>query len=89
LVGGLSQSFDKFNRPSGGAFGNEGYGHGNSSLEQNKKRIPHEHKKKDSWLKAKHTLSQAEFQQSIKTDSCINCSEQGHIFETCTKPKPS
>ncbi len=31
----------------------------------------------------------AEFQQRLKTGSCIYCGEQGHIFEACAKPKPS
>ena len=46
-------------------------------------------KTKDSWRKAKQKLSQAEFQQRIKTSPCINCGEQGHIFAACTKPKSS
>jgi hypothetical protein len=49
---------------------------------------PHEQKKKDSWIKGKQKLSPAEFQQIIKIGSCINCGEQGYIFEACTKPKP-
>jgi hypothetical protein len=50
---------------------------------------PNEQQKKYSWIKAKQKLSQAELQQRIKTGSCINCGEQGPIFEACTKPKPS
>ena len=87
--GGRPERFDKFNKPSVGAFGSEGYGHGNSSQGHKRKLPPHEQTKKDSWIKAKHKLSPAEFQQRIKTGSCINCGEQGHIFEACTKPKPS
>ena len=89
LEGGRSQSFDKSHRPSGGASGSEGHGHGNSSLGLKRTLPPHEQKKKNSWVKAKHKSSQAEFQQRIKTGSCINCGEQGRIFEACTKPKPS
>jgi hypothetical protein len=85
--GGRSERFDKKKR-SVGASGSEGYGHGNSSHGQKRKLPPHEQKKKDSWIKAKQKLSQAEFQQRIKTGSCINCGEHGHIFEACTKPKP-
>jgi hypothetical protein len=89
LEGGRFERLDKPNKPSVGASGNEGYGHGNSSQGQKRKLPPHEQKKKDSWIKAKQKLSPAEFQQRIKTGSCINCGEQGHIFEACTKPKPS
>jgi len=87
--GGRSQSFDKSNRPSGGAFGSGGHVHGNFSLEQKRKLPPREQKKKDSWIKPKQELSSAEFQQIIKTSSCINYGEQCHIFDACTKPKPS
>ena len=89
LEGGRSQAFYKSNRPSGGASGSMGHGHGNSSFGQKRKLPPHEQKKKDSWIKAKQKSSRAEYQQRIKTGSCINCGEQGHIFEACTKPKPS
>ncbi len=80
--------FDKSNKPSIGASGSEGHGHGNSSLGHKRKLPPRDQKKKDSWIKAKQKMSPAEFQQRIKTGSCINCGEQGHIFEACTKPKP-
>ena len=43
----------------------------------------------NSWIKAKQKLSPAEFQQWLKTSSCINRGEQGHIFEACTKTKPT
>jgi hypothetical protein len=89
LEGGRLERFDKSHNPSVGASGNEGHGYGNSSQGQKRKLPPHEQKKKDSWIKAKQKLSPAEFQQRIKTGSCINCGEQGHIFEACTKPKPS
>ena len=87
--GGRSERFDKPKKPFVGASGSEGYGHGNSSQRLKRKLPPHEQKKKDSWIKAKQKLSQAKFQQRIKTGSCINCGEHGHIFEACTKPKPS
>jgi hypothetical protein len=87
--GGRSQHFDNSNRPYAGASDIEGHGLGNSSLGHKRKLPPHEQKKMDSWIKAKQKLTQAEFQQRIKTGSCINCGEQGHIFEACTKPKPS
>jgi hypothetical protein len=74
---------------SGGASGSGTSGHSLSQHGQKRKLPPHEQKKKDSWLKAKQKLSSAEFQQRLKTGSCINCGEQGHIFEACTKPKPS
>ena len=74
---------------SGGASGSAGSGYGLSSHGQKRKLPPHEQKKKDSWLKAKQKLSSAEFQQRLKTGSCINCGKQGHVFEACTKPKPS
>jgi len=51
--GGRPQHFDKPNRPSACAFGNEGHGHGNSSLGQKRKLPSHEQNKKDSWIKAK------------------------------------
>ena len=98
LEGGRSHHhLDKFNRPYGVAFGgasvgvvgSDGHGHGNSSLGQKRKLPPREQKKNDSWIKAKQKLSPTEFQQRIKTGSCINGGEQGHIFEACTKPKPS
>jgi hypothetical protein len=73
----------------GGASGSGTSSHGLSAHGQKRKLPPHEQKKKDSWLKAKQKLSSAEFQQRLKTGSCINCGEQGHIFEACTKPKPS
>jgi hypothetical protein len=75
--------------PSRGASGSGGSTLGNSAQGQKRKLAPHEQKKKDSWLKAKAKLSSAEFQQRLKTGSCINCGEQGHIFDACTKPKPS
>jgi hypothetical protein len=87
--GGRFERYDNYNKPSLGACGSEVHAHGNSSLGHKRKLPPHEQKKKDSWIKAKYKLSQAEFQQRIKTGSCINCGEQGHIFEACTKPKPS
>jgi len=87
--GGRPQQFDKPNRPFVGASRSEGYGHGYSSLGQKRKLPPHEQNKKNSWIKAKQILSQAEFKQRIKTGSWINCGEQGHIFEESTKPKPS
>ena len=87
--GGRSERFDKSNKPSIGAFGSEGHEHGTSSQGHKRKLPPNEQKKKDSWIKAKQKLSPAEFQQRIKTGSCINCGEQAHIFEACTKPKPS
>ena len=87
--GGRPQHFDKPNRPFVGASRSEGYGHGYSSLGQKRKLPPHEQNKKNSWIKAKQILSQAEFKQRIKTGSWINCGEQGHIFEESTKPKPS
>jgi hypothetical protein len=86
---GHTRRFDKSNKPSVGACGSEGHGHGNSSLWYERKLPPNEEKKNDSWIKAKQKLSQAEFQQRIQTGPCINCGEQGHIFEACTKPKPS
>ena len=86
---GRCERYDKSNKSSVGAFGSEGHGHGNSSLGHKRKLPLREQKKKVSWIKAKQKLSQAEFQQRIKTCSCINCGEQGHIFEACTKPKPS
>ena len=49
---GSPQHFDKPNRPSVGAFGSEGHGHGNSSLGQKRKLPPREQNKKDSWIKA-------------------------------------
>ena len=87
--GGRFERSDKSNKPFVGASANEGHGHGLSSLGQKRKLPPHEQKKKDNWIKAKQKSSPAEFQQRIKTGSCINCGEQGHIFEACTKPKPS
>ena len=83
--GGRTQHFDKSSQPSG----SEGHGYGNFSLGQKRKLTPQEQKKKDSWIKATQKLSPVQFQQRIKTGSCINCGEQGHIFEACTKPKPS
>jgi len=59
--GGRSQHFDKFIRPSICASGSEGHGHGNSSIGHKRKLPPRAQKKKDSWLKAKQKLSQAEF----------------------------
>ena len=73
----------------GGASGDGTSSHGLSAHGQKRKLPPHKQKKKYSWLKAKQTLFAAEFQQRLKTGSCINCGEQGHIFEACTKPKPS
>ena len=73
----------------GGASGSSTSSHGLSSHGQKRKLPPHEQKKKSSWIKAKQKLSSAEFQQRKKTGSCIYCGEQGHIFEACTKPKPS
>ena len=73
----------------GGASRSGTSSHGLSAHGQKRKLPPHQQKKKDSWLKAKQKLSSAEFQQRRKTGSCINCGEQGHIFEACTKPKPS
>jgi hypothetical protein len=67
-----------------GASCSEGHGHGNSSLGHKQKLPPNEHKKNDSWIKA-----HAEFQQRIKTGSCLYCGEQGYIFEAWAKPKPS
>ena len=84
-----SERYDKPNKPYVGAFGSEGHGHGNSLLGHKRKLPPYEQKKKDSWIKVKQKLSQAEFQQRMKTGSCINFGEQGHIFEACTQPKPS
>jgi hypothetical protein len=81
--------FGKSNKPFVVGSGSEGHGHGNSSLRHKRKLPPHEQKKKESWIKAKKKLSPTEFQQRIKTGSCINCGEQGHIFEACTEPKPS
>ncbi len=80
---------DKPNRTSEGASGSANQGYGTSPHGQKRKLPPHEQKEKDSWIKAKQKLSPAEFQQRIQTGSCINCGEQGHIFEACTKPKPS
>ena len=62
LEGGSPHHFDKSNRPSVGASGSEGHGHGNSSLGQKRKLPPNEQKKKDSWIKAKQKLSPTEFQ---------------------------
>ncbi len=88
--GGRIERFDKSNKPSVGASGSEGHRHGLSSPWQKQKLPPHEQKKKESWIKAKQKLvSLAQFQQRIKTGFCINYGEQGHIFEACTKPKPS
>ncbi len=81
--------FYKSNKPYVGASSSEGHGHVNSLLGHKRKLPPYEQNKKDYWIKAKQKLSPAEFQQRIKTGSCINCGEQGHIFESCTKPKPS
>ena len=68
--------FDKPNRPFVAASGSEGHGHGNSSLGQKRKLPPHEQNQKGFLdIKAKQTLSQAEFHQRIKYGSCINCSE--------------
>jgi hypothetical protein len=87
--GGRFERYDKSNKPFVGASGSGDHGHGNSSLGHNRKLPPHEQKKNDSWIKAKQKLSPAELQQRIKAGSYINCGEQGHIFEACTKPKPS
>ena len=87
--GGRSHYVEKSNRSSGGASDRGSHGHGNSSLRQKRKLPPHDQKKRDSWINAKQKLSPAEFQQRIKTGSCISCGEQGHIFEAYTKPKPS
>ncbi len=57
--GGRPHHFQKSNRPYIGASGSEGHGHGNSSLGQKRKLLPHEQKKKDSWIKAKKKLSPA------------------------------
>ena len=84
-----SQSFDKSNKFSGGTSGSESHAHGNSSLGHKRQVPPHEQTKNDSRIKAKQKMSQAEFPLRIKTGSCINCGEQGHIFEACTKPKTS
>jgi hypothetical protein len=46
-------------------------------------------REKSSWTKAKQKLSPADFKQRLKPGSCMNFGEQGHIFEACTKPKPS
>jgi len=73
----------------GGASGSGTSSHGLSAHGQKRKLPPHEQRKKDSWLKAKKYISSAEFQQRLKPGSCINCREQGHIFEAFTKPKPS
>ncbi len=89
LEGRRSHISDKPNRTFEGAFGSTNQGYGNSPHGQKRKLPPHEQKKEDSWLKAKQKLSPAEFQQRMKTSSCIKCGEQGHIFEACTKPKPS
>ena len=87
--GGRSERYDKSSKPFEGASGSEGHGHSNSSLGHNRKLSPHEQKKKDSWIKAKQKFSQAEYQPRMKIGSCINCGEQGHIFEAYTEPKPS
>ena len=73
--GGQFQSFDKSNRSTEGAFGCGGHEHGNSSLGQKRKLCLHEQKKMNSWIKAKQKLSPAEFQQWLKTSSCINRGE--------------
>jgi hypothetical protein len=41
---GRSERYDKFNKPSVGAFVSEGHGHGNSSLGHKRKLPPHEKK---------------------------------------------
>ena len=87
--GGRFQSFDKLNRASGVASGSGSHRHGNAALGQKRKLPRHEEKKKDYWIQANQNLSPTEFQQRFKTCSCINCGEQYHIFEACTKPKPS
>ena len=86
---GRSERYDKSNKSLVSASGSVGHGHGNSSLGHKRKLPPHEQQKTDSWIKVEQKLSQAKFQQRIKTGSCINCGEQGHISEACTKPKPS
>jgi hypothetical protein len=75
---------NKSNTYSGGAFGCAGYGHGKSSLGHKRKLPPHEQMKKISLIKAKQKLSHTEFQQRLKTVSCINYGEHGHVFEACT-----
>ncbi len=87
--GAHHERYDRTSKPCVGTFGSESHGYGNSSLGQKRKLPPNEQKKNDSWVKAKQYFSPAEFQQRLKTGSCINCGEQGHIFEACTKPKPS
>jgi len=57
--GGHNHRYDKPNKPSLGASGSEGHGHGNSSLGHKRKLPPNEQKKKDSWINAKHKLSLA------------------------------
>ena len=86
---GRFQSFNKSNRSSVGASGSGGHGHGNSSLGQKIKLPPREQKKKNFWIKSKQKSYQAGLQKQIKAGSCINCGEQGHLFEACTKTKPS
>jgi hypothetical protein len=53
LEGGHTQRYDKPNKPSVGASGSEGHGHGKSSLGHKRKLPPNEQKKKDSWIKAR------------------------------------
>ena len=55
--GRRSERYDKSNKLFVGASGSEGHGHGNSSLGHKRKLPPHEQKKNDSWIKAKHKLS--------------------------------
>jgi len=45
-------------------------------------------RKKTRGLRLSRNYSQPS-KKKLKTGSCINCGEQGHIFEACTNPKPS
>jgi len=58
-VDGRSQSFDQFNRPSGGASGGGSRGHDNFSLGHKRNLPPHVQKTKDAWITAKQKLSSA------------------------------
>ena len=73
---GLSKRLGRPNLLSHGAHGGaSGTGtsiHGLLAHGQKRKLPPHEQKKKDSWLKAKQKLSSTEFQQRLKTGSCVN-----------------
>ena len=64
--GGRSQRFDKSDRPSVGASGSEGHGHGNSSLGHKRKQPPNEQKKKKYWIKVSRSCLKQNFSKGLR-----------------------